>query len=579
MPLDDPFGFGASDYLEITVAVLLVGLTFLWPLVAQKLTRFAERTAWCMAALAILPVVLRLLLLPDHPVPSPEIYDEFGHLLVAGTLGHLRFANPMHPMHRFFETFFVLQEPTYSSIYPLGQGVMLAAGRLLFGLPWAGVVLATGALCALIYWMLRAWVSAEWALAGGLLAVMEFGPLSGWMNSYWGGALVACAGCLVFGALPRVIERGRWRDGVLLGLGLAIHLLTRPYESILLLAGATLFFVFKRSFRMRPLVVAAAFLAGAGGVMLLQNRSVTGNWLVTPYQLSQFQYGVPVGLTLQTDPVPHRELTAQQRLEYESQLAFRNSKRETWASYLERLEYRVRYYRFFFAVPLYVALIAWLFAFRSAHWWWVLSTVAIFALGSNLFPSFEAHYIAATTCLFLLMSVEGLRRLGERRWGRPVVKLILFFCAAQFVFWYTLHLTESSGNMRGMERYEPWDSINHRTRTPRFIVNQQIAGMPGQLLVFVHYAPQHIFQQEWVNNEADIDASRVVWARDLGPAEDAQLIRYYPQRTPLLLDADAQPPKLTPYQPEPVTETQSAPAPAPASKKPSQPALRFQDVK
>ena len=29
-------------------------------------------------------------------------------------------------MHRFFETNFVLQEPSYSSIYPLGQGIVLA---------------------------------------------------------------------------------------------------------------------------------------------------------------------------------------------------------------------------------------------------------------------------------------------------------------------------------------------------------------------------------------------------------------------------------------------------------------------
>ena len=157
-----------------------------------------------MLLLAVLPIVLRLALLPHHPVPSPDVYDEFGHLLVADTLRHFRLANPPHPLHQFFETFFVLQQPTYSSIYPIGQGMLLALGRLIFGLPWAGVLLSTAALCSLCYWMLRAWTTPLWSLVGGLLAVIEFGPLNPWMNNYWGGSLAAAAGCLVFGALPRV---------------------------------------------------------------------------------------------------------------------------------------------------------------------------------------------------------------------------------------------------------------------------------------------------------------------------------------------------------------------------------------
>src|SRR5262249_27576027 len=145
--------------------------------------------------LAATPVILRLLLLPHHPVPSPDVYDEFGHLFVADTLRHFRLANPPHPFHRFFETFFILQEPTYSSIYPLGQGIMLAFGRI-FGHPWAGVLISTAALCSLSYWMLRAWVGAQWALVGGVLAIITFGPLNSWMNSYWGGSFAAAAGCL-----------------------------------------------------------------------------------------------------------------------------------------------------------------------------------------------------------------------------------------------------------------------------------------------------------------------------------------------------------------------------------------------
>src|ERR1035437_563981 len=221
-PLENPMGFGASDFIELLLAAFLLAMALAWrSRIVSMAGKLAARSVWCMALLAVLPVALRLLLLPHHPVPVPDVYDEFSHLLVADTLRHLRLANPMHPMRQFFETFFVLQEPSYSSIYPLGQGILLAIGWTLFGHPWAGVLLATGAFCALTYWMLRGWTTPGWALAGGALAVMEFGPLNQWMNGYWGGALAAAAGCLVFGSLPR-LRNGRQRDAILLGVGLPI---------------------------------------------------------------------------------------------------------------------------------------------------------------------------------------------------------------------------------------------------------------------------------------------------------------------------------------------------------------------
>ena len=134
-------------------------------------------------------------------------------------------------------------------------------------------------------------------LAGGLLAVFEFGPLNEWMNGYWGGGVSAAAGCLVFGALPRVAESGRLRDGALLGVGLGLHLLTRPYESVFLGLSVVGYFALKARSKRRPALVALLAMMPAVGVMFLQNRQVTGSWTTLPYQLSQQQYGVPASLT------------------------------------------------------------------------------------------------------------------------------------------------------------------------------------------------------------------------------------------------------------------------------------------
>jgi len=548
-PVKNPIGFGASDFIELAIAIGLVALAISWrPLIEPRGRRFSLKTRWCMLALAILPVALRLILLAHHPVPTPDIYDEFGHLLVADTLRHFRLANPANAMHQFFETFFVLQEPTYSSIYPIGQGVMLAIGRAISGSPWAGVLLSTSAFAALCYWMLRGWTTPAWALAGGILAIIEFGPLNQWMNSYWGGTLAAAAGCMVFGALPRLAERVTTRDSIILGSGLSIHLLTRPYETIFLVVGVALFFVPQLKRVTRAASIVSLAVIPAIGITLLQNKSVTGHWNMLPYQLSQYQYGVPASLTFQPNPVPHRELTPQQQLEYKSQLAFRESDKETLQTYLLRLEYRVRFYRFFFLAPLFLAIPAFcLAAFREFRYAWVLLTLLMFALGINFFPAFQLHYLGAVTCLFVLMSVAGLREVS--RWSPEAARLVLFLCGIHFVFWYGVHIFEEESFAREMIRYETWDSINHQNPERRILVNQQLAEIPGQVLVFVRYSPRHIFQEEWVYNDASIDSARIIWARDLGPQENDKLRALYPGREVLLLEADARPPQLSPYTP------------------------------
>jgi len=546
------FGFGASDILELVLAALLVASALLWrPWIEPYAARLATRTGWCMLLLAALPVALRLLLLPHHPVPSPDIYDEFCHLLVADTLRHFRLANPMHPLHQFFETFFVLQEPTYSSIYPIGQGLLLAFGWTIFGLPWAGVVISAAALCALSYWMLRAWTTPGWALAGGFLAVMEFGPLNQWMNDYWGGALPAAAGCLVFGALPRLRRADGGLPGVLLGAGVAIYLLTRPYESIFLVLSIILFFVPVMRNReelraiAKPALVAILVVIPAIGIILLQNKEVTGKWTTLPYRLSQYQYGVPAPLTFEKTLVPHRELTHEQELDYQMQSAFRGGHAETVQSYLARLEYRARFYRFFFLAPLYLVLPAFLMTLGRFKYWWVLVTVLLLALGINFFPAFQFHYMSGVTCLFILISVTGLQQLS--RMSMKAAQVVYFLCIVQFLVWYSAHLFENDEWSLAIRQYETWQTVNHQNPERRIEVNHRLAQIPGKLLVFVRYWPRHIFQDEWVYNRADIDGARVVWARDLGAAENEKLRHYYPGRSVWLLEPDARPPKLTPY--------------------------------
>jgi hypothetical protein len=52
---------------------------------------------------------------------------------------------------------------------------------------------------------------------------------------------------------------------------------------------------------------------------------------------------------------------------------------------------------------------------------------------------------------------------------------------------------------------------------------------------------------EWVYNASDIDASRVVWAREMNTAHNLELISYYKDRTVWLVQPDMKPALVSPY--------------------------------
>lgn len=587
LPLHNPIGFGAADFIEISLALALAGFALAWAKWSERANRLASNTALCMTILAALPVALRLAMLHTSPIPTPLGADDFSYLLLGDTLSHFRLTNPIHPMHRFFETFFVLQEPSYSSIYPLGPGLMLALGQLVFREPWAGIAISTVAFTSLCYWMLRAWTKPGWALVGGVLAVIQFGPFSHWMNTYWGGALAAAAGCLVFGAMPRLRDRWRVRDALLLGTGLAIHLLTRPFESILLGLSVILFFaplIALRRELLRTAWIAALVVGPALGLMLLHDKKVTGSWTTLPYALCRYQYGVPSTFTFQPNPVPHNQLTREQQISYDVQAFVHGPGTDTVSSFFERLAGRVRFYRFFFLSALYLALPAFFWSLRNRRMRYVFFTLLIFFVGTNVYGYFYAHYVAGVTCLFLLVTVVSLEYLSRLEIaghlvGPDAVRVILFLCGAHFLFWFGVQLASNQGFAKDLEQYQTWDEVNHGDLDGRIGVNRQLAEFPGKQLVFIRYWPRHTLT-EWVYNSADIDQQRVVFARDLGADENEKLLAYYPDRTAWLLEPDARPPKISPYQrieakPLQVSPEEERPTSAPAKR----PKLKFEEVK
>ena len=113
------------------------------------------------------------------------------------------------------------------------------------------MALAAASLC----WMLQAYLPADWALLGGLLAVVRISWFSYFGNGYWGGAVAILGGCLLLGGAPRLARKMRACDALLMALGLLLLANSRPFEnarSRCLSASLQLGFFFKNELVFAP---------------------------------------------------------------------------------------------------------------------------------------------------------------------------------------------------------------------------------------------------------------------------------------------------------------------------------------
>src|SRR5262249_62401942 len=76
----------------------------------------------------------------------------------------------------------------------------------------------------------------------------------------------------------------------------------------------------------------------------------------------------------------------------------------------------------------------------------------------------------------------------------------------------------------------------------------QLDATPGNHLVIVRYSPKHDAHEEWVYNRADIDGSKIVWAREIPGKDMNPLLDYFRERTIWLVERDGVPAKMQPWQ-------------------------------
>jgi hypothetical protein len=532
--------------------------------IEQAFGNLARRKRLSVLAVGAAALLLRLAILPICPIPLPFVHDDFSFLLAANTFASGRLTNLTPAMWMHFESIQITMQPTYVSMYFPAQGLILAAGKVLFGNPWFGLLCGTALMCSALCWMLQAWLPPSWALLGGVLAVLRIGLFSYWINTYSGGGSVAALGAaLLLGALPRFTRSPGLRYSLPMALGLIVLALSRPYEGLLLcfpvsfVLGRWILFGKNRpslASGLRSAALPLALVLAALAWLGYYDYRAFGNPRTLPYSVDRAEYAAaPYWIWQSPRPEPAYRHKALYDFYVGVELGY--AKRlHTLSGFLsETLLFKpLRTLLFFAGIALLPPLVMLPRVLLDRRIRFLLVCVFIVVAGVLGETWLIPHYFAAITPAIYAIGLQMMRHL--RQWkpgGQPVGAGILRLTVTLCLALAALRLAAEPLHIE-LARWPSaeWASTWHgpgRLGLPRKQIEDTLNKLPGKHLIIVLYSPDHSSLDEWVYNAPDIDNSKIIWAREMDAANNQELFRYYKDRRIWRVQPDTDPVNLTPF--------------------------------
>lgn len=510
---------------------------------SRLVEQFAARRHAPYVVLAAAAVIPRLILLLFIPPAEPYVPDEFSHRFLADTLLLGRLSNPTHPLWQHFETLHIFHTPTYSSMYMPGQALFLAAGKLLTGSHWAGVLAGAMLAAASMLWMLRALFPPGWAFLGATFYTGRVCMFSAWTEGYWGGHLAAAAGALLLGSAARLRREPRARWAAVFALAVTLLVWTRPFEGGLmtLAAGSYLIAVFLSSSDKKPWLKSVGLPAGfilltTAATTAVYCKNVTGSPVKLPYSVNRELYGWPMTLPwLKPVAAPYRHK------EHELYFAWESSEHDKITSVSKIPQAFVLKLLTLFSFYL-GPLMAWPLLFRwRAKLIFEEKALVLLAGGAVLGgvlieQTTYPHYPAPAAGLLYTLVTAAWRAVPERQ------KLFHAVTASAFMLALVFVSRAASAPISPIWQWNSWcDPPKHGYQ--RASIQRMIEEQPGTHVAIVKYERSRL-GAAWVYNSPDIDGQRLIWAQDMGE-RNRELLDYYPDRTFWIVEPDAKPPRAT----------------------------------
>ena len=139
------------------------------------------------------------------------------------------------------------------------------------------------------------------------------------------------------------------------------------------------------------------------------------------------------------------------------------------------------------------------------------------------------HYFSPAAPAVFLFLIQGLRymvhwRAGQAPIGAAVVRCVIpILCVVLAVRAATMSPRSAPS---AIPNYLSWCCVDARQRDREPLL-RKLEALPGNQLVIVSYDLKTYDTFEWVYNEPDIDRAKVVWARDMGPEKNQELLSYF----------------------------------------------------